>query len=62
MKNVVMHIDDVLDIFERLKADGTEAVMFLTHDGFPAIIDAENPEALYVFKSDEDVQDDEVKH
>ena len=62
MKSVNMHIDDLLEILEAMKDTGTEGVVVCEYEGWPALIDMNNPEAVFVLKMDEETETNDTLH
>lgn len=61
MRNTVLDLTEFIEVLQKLKEEGVTDIMFLEHDGWPAMVDANNPEAVYVFKNVEDLEEYEDK-
>lgn len=62
MKHTVLDLQEFIDVLEQLKESGTESIIITAHDGFPAIVDADKQDSIFVFKHVDDIDDGEQVH
>lgn len=54
MKKIRLNIDDLITVLESLRdSGGTTEIIILDHDGYPAIVDANEQENVIMFQVDE---------
>lgn len=59
MRKIKINIDDLIQVLEILRDNGTKNVMFFEHNDLPAMADADDPESIIMFQGVGTVAEDE---